>query len=238
MRFSVRQFKLALFACFGAETNAQHRGNVLGRPAQSGALEYRMKVTFTPEERSAAHRALRELEEAGLVAATHADLVAPFDWLVITDAGRQALQRSALDGLDEALLAVDPRLIQLRDGAWAALHSTQADSLRQAAHSGRELLRQVLDRLAPDEEVRRASWFQGEKVTRRDRVKLVMQSRSGRISESTLAVIEAQAEVVEANYQRLAAIAHDETGQPARDHVTELLRASEAALKDLLRPAN
>jgi hypothetical protein len=118
-----------------------------------------MGATFSPEERAAAHRALGELEDAELVAATHADLVAPFDWLEITEAGRRALERGTLDELDEWLHEIDPHLINIRQGAWAAVYSSQPDTIRQAAHSGRELIRQVLERLGPDEEVRRAEWF-------------------------------------------------------------------------------
>jgi DNA-binding MarR family transcriptional regulator len=195
-----------------------------------------MKVNFTPEERAAAHRALRDLEADGLVAPTLADVVAPFDWLELTEAGRRAVERHAPDELDQWLQEIDPTLVDMRDGAMAAVHSAQPDAIRQAAHSGRELIRQVLDRLAPDDQVERTSWFRGEKVTRRDRVKLTLERRAGRISASTLQVVEAQCDVVEANYRRLSAMAHDETaGQAARDHVVELLRASEAALKDLLR---
>jgi DNA-binding PadR family transcriptional regulator len=194
-----------------------------------------MGVTFTPEERTAAYQALKQLESDGLVTPTHADLAAPFDWLELTEAGRRAVQRHALDELDQWLREVDPCLVEVRDGAAAAIYSGQPDTVRQAAHSGRELIRQILDRLAPDDQVKRARWFQGEKVTRRDRVKLILEGRAGRISESTLEVIEAQCDVVEASYRRLSAVAHDETGQVIRDHVVELLHASEAALKDLLR---
>jgi DNA-binding PadR family transcriptional regulator len=194
-----------------------------------------MGVTFSPEERATAYQALRQLEGDGLVTPSHADVAAPFDWLELTEAGRNAVERHALDELDQWLQEVHPGLVELRDGAAAAIHSTQPDALRQAAHSGRELIRQVLDRLAPDDEVKGASWFQGEKVTRRDRVKLILERRAGHISESTLKVIEAQCDVVEASYHRLSAVAHDESGQVIRDHVVELLRASEAALKDLLR---
>ena len=63
-----------------------------------------------------------------------------------------------------------------------------------------------------------------------------MEKRRGRTSVSTLAVIEAQCEVVEANYDRLSGLAHAEA-PVIREHVTEILRAAEAALKDLLRDA-
>jgi hypothetical protein len=101
MRFSIRQLKFALLECFAAEARA-HRGNVLGRPHQWGSLERRLGVTFTPEERTAAYQALRQLEGDGLVTPTHADLAAPFDWLELTAAGRRAAERHALDELDQS----------------------------------------------------------------------------------------------------------------------------------------
>ncbi len=142
--------KVALLECFGSRNEHQHRGNVLGRPSQRGALEHQLGVTFTTEERNAAHRALTELETAGLIQATHQDAIEPFNWLEISPAGKRALERHVLDVLDYRLLAIDPHLIEIRDGAWSAAYSAQPDATRQAAHSGRELIRQVLDRLAPD----------------------------------------------------------------------------------------
>ncbi len=65
-------------------------------------------------------------------------------------------------------------------------------------------------------------------------MKLAFEKQHGRVSESTLRVVEAQCEIVEASYQRLSALAHVEVARE-RDHVVELLRAAEAALKDLLR---
>jgi hypothetical protein len=107
--------------------------------------------------------------------------------------------------------------------------------MRQAAHSGRELIRQVLKRVAPNAEVRKARWYRGV-VERRDRVRLAMEKLQGQVSQSTLRVIEAQCNVVDANYDRLSGLAHAEA-PVVQEHVEELLRAADAALKDLLRGA-
>lgn len=234
MRYPSLQFKRALLECFGAEGRAQHRVNVLGRPAiQVGTLETRMGVALTAEERAAAQQALNELEASGLIRATFTDLVEPLNWLEITDAGRAALARNALDRLDAELTAIDPQLVEIRHGAWSAAHGREHDSARNVAHSGRELQRQTLARLAPDEEVRQASWHQGEKVTRRDRLKLILEKRNGRISQSRLGVIERQWDLTDALYERLSAIAHG----PVEDNqgeAIELLKAVEAALTSLL----
>ena len=225
--------KMALLRCFASAPDHQHRANVLGRVGYPGALEYQLKVQFTSEERAMAHRALQELEADELVQATHRDTVAPADWLEITTAGKKALERGTLDELDRALRELNPELLELRQGAWAAVYSFRPDAMRQAAHSGRELIRRVLARLAPDHEVRSAPGFHGGQVTRRDRVRFAMRKHKGRASKSTLEVIEAQCDVVEANYARLSGLAHAEA-PVIREHVSELLRAAEAALKDLL----
>jgi D-serine deaminase-like pyridoxal phosphate-dependent protein len=234
MALSPYELKMALLRCFAAAQDHQNRTNVLGRSGYPGALEYQLGVQFTTEERAIAHRALRELENDGLIQATFRDTVLPADSLEITVAGRRALEREALDDLDLALQALDLELLVDRQGAWAALYSSRPDAMRQAAHSGRELIRKVLSRLAPDTEVRGARGFHGDRVTRQDRVRLVMQKRHGRVSKSTLKVIEAQCNVVDAIYDRLSGLAHAEV-PVIREHVSELLRAGETALKDLLR---
>ena len=233
-RLSLYAFKMALLRCFAGHPDHQHRGNVLGRENYQGALEQQLGLTFTADERAIAHRGLQQLETDGLVRATWRDATVPADWLEITPAGRAALDRGALDDLDQALWQLAPALLEIRYGAWAAVASFQPDAMRQAAHSGRELIRQVLARLAPDEEVRRASWFRGDQLTRRNRLRFAMETRHGRASDSVLRVIEAQCEVVDASYHRLSGLAHADL-PVLREHVIELLRAAEAALKDLLR---
>ena len=235
LRLTAYQAKIALLRCFAGHPDHQYRTNVLGRANYPGALERQLELTFTTAERALAGRALRQLENDDLIRPTGRDTMAPDDWLEITAAGRSALERGTLDSLDHLLDKLDPVLINMRHGAWAAVESFQPDAMRQGAHSGRELIRQVLDRTAPDEAVRRAAWFKkGERITRSDRIRLTMERRQGRFSESTSRVIEAQVEVVEANYARLSALAHAE-GEVIREHVSEILRAAESALKDLLR---
>jgi DNA-binding PadR family transcriptional regulator len=193
-RFSTYDLQLELLRCFASEAQHQHRSNVLGgRGGQRGALESRLGVEFTAEERALAHMALRDLENEGLVRATHSDVVDPLNWLEITPSGRTALAADALDALDQQLRAIGPHFVEMRRGAWRAAHSTQPDAIRQGAHSGRELVSQVLQRLAPDEEVKRQPWFSGDRVTRRQRARLVIEKRRGRSSDSVLAALKLNA---------------------------------------------
>lgn len=67
---------------------------------------------------------------------------------------RRELHQEGKLELRQALEALDPRLIRLWEGSSAALRSTNPDRARHFAVSRRELMISVLDRLAPDEEVR------------------------------------------------------------------------------------
>src|SRR5437868_5441414 len=132
---------------------------------------------------------------AGFIEPTYSDIVAPEDWVVITDSGRDALKRGALDDLDDVLQRINPYLVQVRRGAWAALGAAHPDSLRQAAHSARELIDQVLKEGAPDEEIRRETGFRPDPgslsgITRRMRLKLLMRKYRGEVSESDVKVVE------------------------------------------------
>ncbi|MEX2692751.1 hypothetical protein [Rhizobium mongolense] len=99
-------------------------------------------MTFDIEERAQAYRCARELQDAGLIVAEYHDLTNPEEWRVITDDGREALKRGALDPLDAVLGALSPAFIEMRRGAWRAANSSLPDAQRQAAHSARELVNQ------------------------------------------------------------------------------------------------
>jgi len=109
------------------------------------------------------------------------------------------------------LEAVDPILEQKRSGAWEALGSGSPDGCAQAAHSMREVLRQLLDKLAPDEQVKKAPWYEkpnsGVTVTRAMRIRYTI-SGSGVESESSLSFINDLAQAVDSMYSKLSAESH------------------------------
>ena len=188
-----------------------------------GGMEAELNTGFTPEERALAGEVLRELEKSGLVRPTYRDIVDPLNWLELTQAGEQALRRNALDELDAALNQIDPHLVEMRHGAWAAVHSSVPDSIRQAAHSAREMFTQILDKEAPA-------------VTgRRNQIKAVIQKHHSRLSDTTLNVVETQCDAVEALYTSLHAIAHahDSVGH-LQNRVVEILQGIETGLLHLL----
>lgn len=148
------------------------------------------------------------------------------------------MAHNALDELDEALLKIDPHLIEIRRGAWSALQSNHADSLRQAAHSGRELIDQTLKTGAPNSEIVSQEGFvrntsSADGITRRMRVRHLMRKSRGRISESDVEVAETAGNLVAAIDNKLTAASHARTA-PIDQEVTDALMAAEIALRNIL----
>jgi hypothetical protein len=159
---------------------------------------------------------------------------------VITEAGRNALERGTLDELDVALQKLDPHLIEVRRGIWSALDSRRPHSLAQAAHSARELIDQVLKAGAPDEKVRIPSDFQPDAtsssgITRRMRLKFVMREYRSAMSESSLAIAASAADLVLAVDKKLMAEAHTRA-ESQYEEVKSAVIAAETALRAVLVP--
>jgi len=118
---------------------------IIGRGGvQPGTIESRMGVEFTRDERARAAQIFEELKVNGYIRSTLDDLVDPENWVVITDAGADYMLRDMRDYIDEKLGAFFPHLVELRRGMWHALGRTSPDAARQAAHSARELISQLL----------------------------------------------------------------------------------------------
>jgi len=234
--------KLALLpATEAASPKPLSKYNLIGRPSQRGELEFCLGVNFDSDERFLASKAFDELLSAGFIQPKYSDLAAPSDWAVITDAGKQALRRNTLDDLDEVLVRISPDLLEIRRGAWAALASARPDSARQAAHSARELIDQVLKVGAPDEEIRSQLNFRPDPssssgITRRMRLRVLMSKYRGETSESDLAVVEKAGELLLAIDTKLQAGSHDRSA-PIEAEVRESLSIAELMLRRLLLAA-
>ena len=214
--------------------------NVPGRQVPTGELEGKLGVVFTPEQRVQASRALEELKRDGLVTPS-LNPDEPEAFVEITEAGRQALSRGEFDELDVALREIAPHFVEIRHGAWAAAHSSQPDASRQAAHSGRELIDQILKTLAPDSEVTECEWFQHENggrngVTRRHRVHLVLEKCKGHASNSEIRVVEAAMDHLLAINEDLQRISHYRGATHDTGAVIEALQTVDSILRRLLVP--
>lgn len=238
-RFTDYDMMMALLHLYGRSIVQQHIGNVIGAPGRPSDLERHIGAgEFTLEERAQAMRCARELQDLNLIVPTYADLSAPEEWRQITAAGKTALTRGALDDLDRALAELSPDFVGMRRGAWRAAKSVTADAARQAAHSGRELITQVLHSLSPDAEVRAQAWFatdpaKPELVPRKSRYRNAIQKRARGWSESDLAVAVKASELLEAQYQKLSKSAH-QRGDADRQTVIDALTTAEIVLRILL----
>lgn len=234
---TIRSLKVAILDAL-TSTSRGHKFNLIGRGSLKGDLERRLGAGFESTHRQMADVAFEELKAAGLIRSTYEDLVDPESWVEITESGRIALARRCLDKLDEALAQISPQLVEIRAGAWAAIGSAQPDAVRQAAHSGRELIDQALKEGAPDNEIRADPSFVPEAsskagITRRHRIKLLMRKYRGKVSDSDLAIAEKAIDLMLALENRLISASHSRLSE-SRCDVRDALVGAEIALRRIL----
>jgi hypothetical protein len=233
------EFKLVilrLLSKYGQQSRAKY--DIVGKPYTPGFLEQELHIEFTWDERNRARVAVEELVHDDLLRPPMSDLVYPDEFLQITEKGLSALSRNALDELDEALSKLDPHLVEIRRGAWSALFSHHPDALRQAAHSGRELIDQALKTGAPNDEITAQPGFVPDKssrdgVTRRMRIKHLMAKQRGAVSEREVEVAEKAGDLVAAIDNKLMAASHARSA-PLERQVQDAITAAEIALRSVL----
>jgi hypothetical protein len=229
-RLTQTDLALVILEIFARNSKA-HKINVLGRPYQAGPLEAQLGVQFTNEERADAAQVMDRLIADGLLRPTYTDISSPESWLEITDAGRVALAAGAVDELESALLPLGQHFVDMRRGAQAAMSGSRPDSQRQAAFSARELLVQVLHKLAPDEDVRSQPGFGEPKITRKARVRFALKNKVGEYSDSTAEMVESLAGWVDTLHDKLSAEAH---GRSSARQAKHLIHSVDMILETLL----
>ncbi len=237
MDLTVRSIKFSILEALSAVRH-EHKFNLIGKGYHPGRLESLLNARFDPQQRHMAVVAFDELRAAGFIRPTYSDLVDPEAWVEITDSGRRALERRALDSLDIALARIASNLVELRERAWAAAATPRPDSLRQAAHSARELVDQALKSGAPDDAVRGMSGFTPDGssrsgITRRHRLRYLMISNRGGASDSDLKIAEQACDLALATDEKLKALAHSRE-LIVVDDVRDALVAAEMALRKVL----
>ena len=244
LRFTKRQIKREILKVHVDQPRGRHvhKMSILGYAfAGGGALLDLQLHELDPDERVLAGNAYDELREDGLIAPSYLDLSSPDDSCWITDNGRAMLARNLLDDLDEALEKIAPGLIDVRDGAHEAMHSSGPDSARHAAASGRELLDQVLHKMAPNDVVKSQPWWDrvsdaDSGVSRQQRVRLALQ-KLGRIR---LMPSDREDQELEQVWERIKVAGRDLESIKHRRGSTAALSAADAihdveiALKELL----
>ena len=115
------------------------------------------------------------------------------------------------------------------------------DKIPQATLSMREVLRQLLDKLAPDEDVRRASWYieptEDPKVNRSMKVRYILSGSGSPASKSTLKLIDSYAKAVNMTYAELSSEVH-KYGSSIESTAETLLEACEIVIKLILLHRN
>ncbi len=137
------------------------------------------------------------------------------------------------DLLDKLLSNIDPNFTNIRKGAWQTLRSDSPDSLRQAFHSMRELVREVFEQIAPDSQVQATPWYRkpdsGAPVTRKQRVRFALSGNSEDYSQSNMQTLidfwQIIDDGVDTIYAQLSSIAHGKRTQTAEAylHIAENL---------------
>lgn len=235
--YTLRGMELAILKVL-SKTKEQHKMNLIGRPYQRGPLEHSLNTTFDPATRQLADRAFEALKARSLIRPTYGDIVNPELWVEITSSGREALERATIDPLDSVLPEISAHLVEVRAGAWEAVSSGRSDSLRQAAHSGRELIDQVLKEGAPDRLVKEEPDFVPDKssstgVTRKHRLKYLIKKYKGTESKSSLRIAEKAYDLVIAVDDSLKKLSHSRQ-TPLKQNIIDALQTAEVALRAIL----
>ena len=166
-RITKREMKLTILRLIATyHGKSVNKYNFIGRASFEGDLCREFKRAPTKEEKQLAGRAWDELVASGHLEFDYSQLVQEGSNCFLTDKGRYALGSGALDEFDSALLGINPHLVQLRDGFYEAILSHSANSVQQAANSGREFLNQTLRYMAPEEAVAKAGWFEPDANSR------------------------------------------------------------------------
>jgi hypothetical protein len=227
---SDRELQFAILALV-RENGRSHKIRVIGRATQPGELELRLKIVLDGLTRARADYAWEQLRRKQMIMSDYSSTSDPELWVEVTDAGVRAIERHALDDLDEALAKVRPDLVQTRDAAWMALDGAGGPAVSQAANSICELIDHFLRAGEPDANLRGAGWFRpdpGSKtgITRRHRAQWIMEQRHGRFDQDRCAALVAAHDSAEG-------IKHAPHGKSHED-VLHAIQYAEECLRELL----
>ena len=145
------------------------------------------------------------------------------------------------EAITRLLSLVDPSLENKRQGAWVTFRGNSPDKISQATNSMREVLTQLLVKLAPDEDVKGASWYteptKDSKVTRKMRVRYILSGSDSTASKSTVNLIDSYAKAVDMTYDKLSSEVHKH-GSSIESTAEAYLEACEIVIKLILLHKN
>lgn len=144
-RLTYRDLKLALLATLDRE-GPLARQVLVGGQRRPGLVDIAFERPLPSRERVRVEEALDLLQRDGLVMESDSGFQ-------LTERGSEALARSCLDPLDLALHRENPRLVERRASAWAAVAAGSADALRAAATAPGEIVAACLERLESEDDL-------------------------------------------------------------------------------------
>lgn len=232
-RYPVHELKITILECFD-QFGAEEKFNFLGRGGFPGRLEGQLHTTFTSEEKDLSIQAFDELVQSRHLVVNPMSITGTGNWYKISASGKRAVQTRALDDIDMALDRIDPELKKLRYGGHSAHESDLPDSIRHGAHSMRELIRQSLDKDAPDAAVSKRPWYSKptntkHPVTRKQQIRYAMEKR-GKFSASDIKVSEQSMDLLDTLYNKLSGEAHKDVTQAHAD-LEDLIQLAETCLR-------
>lgn len=141
-----------------------------------------------------------------------------------------SIERNQPQQFNALFRGIGPNFDVMWRGSWAVLESRSPDRVRQSAHSGREILMQYLEHLAPDEYFSAAEiskYGHKGKVTRKMRVKRILRGASKSAVVWANTTVDALANAMDETYGRLAGPSHDRSVYPSttEQHIIGLLMA-------------
>jgi hypothetical protein len=151
------------------------------------------------------------------------------------------LQRGSLQAaLDEQLgsLANGKQLVAMRKGAWRTLYSGSPDAAAQACHSMREILTNILDHAAPNDQVKAAVWWRHvpetqDGVSKRQKLRYLLIGSDDRDVEDLIEEFDNQIDVAMRAHGDAIKIAHYRTN-PSIEVARRALETLEDVMNTIL----
>jgi hypothetical protein len=113
--------------------------------------------------------------------------------------------------IDEKLNKIDPKYIQRRQGAWTTFNSVSSDKKSQAAHSMRDIFRDLLLLWAPNKLVEQVGWWKKlgkDSVSHNDRIRFLLYGEKEIEDKTELESILKEVKSIDDNLSLLQGTAH------------------------------
>jgi hypothetical protein len=152
---------------------------------------------------------------------------------------RLGMRDELLRELKDLVTELGAEFVQMLDGSEAALSSSTADALSQAAHSMRDCFQQILERLAPSKVVEAQPWFKATEgapggISRRARIRYVLYGSGEGSDEDVIQKLDQLADIAKDTLDICIARAHEHDPSLTVDEVRLAIDQGRHALRRVL----